>query len=40
MPTSGKVKKNRQRTEEFFKSMCVASSNSSNIESDELFGFE
>jgi hypothetical protein len=41
MPTSGRVRKYRQRTEEFFKSMCIASSNSSNIESDEyFFGFE
>jgi hypothetical protein len=31
----------RQRMEELFKSTCVASSNSSNIESDEeFFGFE
>jgi hypothetical protein len=38
MPTTGKVKKYRQRTEEFFKNMCFTSS---NIESDEeFFGFE
>jgi hypothetical protein len=34
MPTSGRVRKYRQRTEEFFESTCVASS---NIESDEGF---
>jgi hypothetical protein len=41
-PTSGKVKKYRQRNEEFFANTCVASSNSSNIEFDEafFFGFE
>jgi hypothetical protein len=37
MPTSGRVRKSRQRTEEFFKSTCVASSNSTNIESVEFF---
>jgi hypothetical protein len=38
--TIGRVRKYRQRTEEFFKSTCIASS---NIESDEhfvSFGFE
>jgi hypothetical protein len=41
MPTSGRVRKYRQRTEEFFKSTSVASSNNSNIESDEeIFEFE
>jgi hypothetical protein len=41
MQTSGRVKKYRQRMEEFFESTCVTSNNSSNIESDEeLFGFE
>jgi hypothetical protein len=33
-PTSGRVRKYRQRMKEFFKSTCVASS---NIESDEEF---
>jgi hypothetical protein len=38
MTTSGRVRKYRQRMEEFFKSTCVASS---NIESDEeFFGFQ
>jgi hypothetical protein len=38
MPTSGRVRKYRQKMEEFFKSTCIASS---NIESDEeFFGFE
>jgi hypothetical protein len=36
-PTSGRVRKYRQKTEEFFKSTRVASSNSSIIESDEEF---
>jgi hypothetical protein len=41
MPTSGRVRRYRQRMEEFFKSTCFASNNSSNIESDEeFFGFE
>jgi hypothetical protein len=41
MPTSGRVRKYRKRTEESIKSMCVASSNGINIESDEeFFGFE
>jgi hypothetical protein len=40
MPTSGRVRRYRQRTEEFFESTCVASSSNSNIESDEeFFGF-
>jgi hypothetical protein len=40
MPTS-RVRKYKQRMEEFFKSMCIASSNNSNIESDEeIFEFE
>jgi hypothetical protein len=40
VPTSGRVRKYRQRMEEFLKSKCAAS-NSSNIESDEeFFGFE
>jgi hypothetical protein len=40
MPTSGRVKY-RQRMEEFFKSTCIANSNSSNTECDEeFFGFE
>jgi hypothetical protein len=38
MPTNGRVRKYRQRMEEFFKSTHIASS---NIESDEdFFGFE
>jgi hypothetical protein len=38
MPSSGRVRKFRQRMEKFFKSTCVASS---NIESDEeFFGLE
>jgi hypothetical protein len=38
MPTSSRVRKYRQGTEEFFKSTCAASS---NIEPDEeFFGFE
>jgi hypothetical protein len=41
MPSGGRVRKYRQRKEEFFKSICVPSSNSSNIRPDEeLFGFE
>jgi hypothetical protein len=48
MPTSGRVRKYRQRMEEIFKSTCVGgggggagSSSSSNIESgEEFFGFE
>jgi hypothetical protein len=41
MPTSGRVRKYRQRMEEFFKSTCVTNNNSSNTESDEeFFGFE
>jgi hypothetical protein len=40
-PTRGGARKYRQRTEEFFKSMCAASSNSSSIESgEEFFGFK
>jgi hypothetical protein len=40
-PTSGRVRKHRQRTEEFFKSTCIDTCNSSNIESEEeFFGFE
>jgi hypothetical protein len=41
MPSSGRARKYRQRMEEFFKNTCIASSNSTNIESDEeFFGFE
>jgi hypothetical protein len=41
MPTSGRVRKYRQRVEEFSKSTCAVSSNSSNIDSDEeFFGFD
>jgi hypothetical protein len=36
-PTSGGVRKYRQRMEEFFKGTHIASCNSSNIESDEEF---
>jgi hypothetical protein len=40
-PTSGRVRKYRQRAEECFESRCIAGSNSSNIEShEEFFGFE
>jgi hypothetical protein len=39
-PTSGRVRKYRWTTEEFFKGTCDAISNSSNIESEEeFFGF-
>jgi hypothetical protein len=41
MPTSGRVRKYRQRMDKFFKSTCTVNSNSSDIESDEeCFGFE
>jgi hypothetical protein len=41
MPISGRIRKYRQRMEKFFKRRCIASSNTSNIESDEVFfGFE
>jgi hypothetical protein len=40
MTTSGRVRKYRQRKEEFFKSTCIVNNNSSNIESDEFFGIE
>jgi hypothetical protein len=38
MPISGRVRKYRQRTEEFFKSTCIANSNTGHDE--EFFGFE
>jgi hypothetical protein len=41
MLTSGRIGKYKQRKEEFFRSTCIASRNSSNTGSDEeFFGFE
>jgi hypothetical protein len=37
MPSSGRVRKYRQRMEEFFKSTCIASNNSVNIGCIEEF---
>jgi hypothetical protein len=40
MPTSSRVRKYRQRTEEFFKSTCIDSSNSNTEYDEEFFGLE